>query len=90
MPRDRDILVRKDTPRAVPVYVCDDPTGVYANDPIKLKTERAKRSTAERLEHLEEKYDRLVRQVLSSRTKIIVALCTAAGAVFGYLMGGCV
>jgi hypothetical protein len=89
--KDRDVYVEKHTPPAgVPAFVCDDPTGVYSNDPEKLRAARSRRTTAERLAHLEDKYDRLVRQVLSSRTKIIVALCTAAGAIAGYLMGGCV
>jgi hypothetical protein len=93
---DRDVLVRKDTPAkgiptdATPEFICDDPTGVYSSDPDKLRAARARRSTAERLEHLEAKYDALVHKTIDSRTKIIVAVVGAVAAMAGYLLGGCV
>lgn len=71
----------------IPEHVDDIATGKVEGE--ELKAMRARRSTAERLERLEEKYDRLVHAVLTSRTKIVVAACTAAGAIAGYLLGGC-
>jgi hypothetical protein len=80
-----------DTGHAVPEPVEEDLTGQYAHDPVKLAAARRdRRSTGQRLAHLEEKYDRLVHAALQSRTKIIVAIVGAIGVALGYLLGGCV
>lgn len=73
-----------------PDHVEEDITGTYSHDPVLLQKYRSKRTTGERLEHLEIKYDRLVNKVIDSRTKIIVAIVGAAGVAAGYLLGGCV
>lgn len=93
-PQDRDFYVDKRTPprgvESVPDFVEEDLTGQYAIGSEELKTaRRTKRTTEDRLEHLENKYDKLVHEVIRSRTRIIVAVAAAAGAAFGYLLGGC-
>ena len=87
--RDLEGLAAKREREAVCEPVADDITERLAHDPEALQTARSKRKTAERLARLEDKYDQLVHAVLTSRTKIIVAVCTAAGAIAGYLLGGC-
>lgn len=89
--RDRDEYVSKHPgpQTAAPEFICEDITAQYSSDPTQLRTMRRRRTTAERLEHLEEKYDRLVRATLDSRTKIIVAVVGAVSLAIGYLIGGC-
>lgn len=94
---ERDAYVPKHTPPAgVPAHVDEQDSAACSHDPILLRELRSKRPTDKRLEILEskhddlqERYDKLVRQVLSSRTKIIVAVVGAFGALVGYLLGAC-
>jgi hypothetical protein len=83
------LAARRDRDAATPEFVCEDLTGRFRGEELK-RVRRERRSTAARLEHLEDKYDRLVRSVVASRTKIIVAVVGAVGVLAGYLLGGCV
>lgn len=86
--RDLEGLAAKRAREATPEYVSEDITGAYSHDPVLLQKYRSKRTTGERLEHLEIKYDRLVTNVINSRTKIIVAITHALAGLLGYLLGG--
>lgn len=95
------IAAKKEREAAAPEVAFDDITGQYAHDPVTLSQMRARRSTAERLAHMERKYDALVKQlvesktrvvqsVIASRTKIVTAIISAvAGIAAGYIAGGC-
>ena len=85
------LAARKERDAAVPEFVCEDITGSYTGDEL-VNARRTRRSTEQRVEHLENKYDRLVHQVLRSRTRIIVAIAGAIGAIAGFcaaLLAGC-
>lgn len=87
--RDLEGLAEKRRREAAPEHVEEDITGAYSHDPELLQQKRReRRTTGERLEHLEIKYDRLVRNVIASRTKIIVAMTHVLAGLVGYLLGG--
>lgn len=95
--RDLEGLAARKQRESAPEHIEEDITHKYSHDPALLQQKRRTgRTTEERVEHLELKlddvqlrYDRLVSNVLASRTKIIVALVGAAGVAAGYLLGGC-
>src|SRR5690606_10706654 len=64
------IAAKKERDAAAPEVAFDDITGQYAHDPVTLSQMRARRSTAERLAHMERKYDALVKQLVESKTQV--------------------
>lgn len=94
--RDLDGMAAKKEREAAPSEIEDESSAACSHDPDLLRQYRSKRSTQKRLEILETKhdelqsrYDRLVNNVLASRTKIIVAIVGAGGVALGYLVGAC-
>lgn len=90
------IAAKRAREAAAPEYVCEDITSKYEGEELR-QARRSKRSTDERLEHLEDKNDKLLAMLISRSDasvafgrglvmKFVVAILAAASLVEGYFL----